>query len=103
MPYVLVHKVKVIYIILCNAVCQVYSISLMWYGHNKCLVLCATWWSVVCSVPRAAVTTSSCEFWEFMPGYHSPEVQANVKIKSLVKSATRCPHLTGHVVDYKEY
>ena len=36
-------------------------------------------------------------------GYHSPEVQANVKIKSLLKSATRWPHSTGHVVDSYEY
>ena len=32
-------------------------------------------------------------------GYHSPEVQANVKLKSLVKSAARWPHSTGHAVD----
>ena len=31
----------------------------------------------------------------------SPEVQANVKIKSLVKSAARWPHSTGHAVGYE--
>ena len=49
-------------------------------------------------VPRASAPTSSCEFWEFMPGYHSPEVQAKVKIKSLLKSATRWTQSTGHVL-----
>ena len=33
--------------------------------------------------------------------YHSPEVQAKVKIKSLVKSAARWPHPTGHAVGYE--
>ena len=36
-------------------------------------------------------------------GHHSPEVQANVKIKSLLKSATRWTYSTGHVVGSYEY
>ena len=36
-------------------------------------------------------------------GHHSPEVQANVKLKSLLKSAMRWPHSTGHVVGSYEY
>ena len=38
-----------------------------------------------------------------MPGSHSPEVQANVKLKSLLKSTTRWPHSTDHVVGSLEY
>ena len=33
--------------------------------------------------------------------HHSPEVQAKVKLKSLVKSAARWPHSTGHAVGYE--
>ena len=46
---------------------------------------------------RRVISGKSCQ------GYHSPEVQANVKLKSLVKSATRWPHSTGHVVGSYEY
>ena len=46
---------------------------------------------------RRVISGKSCQ------GNHSPEVQANVKLKSLVKSAARWPHSTGHVVDSYEY
>ena len=54
-------------------------------------------------VLRASTNTSSCVFPEYMPGDHNPEVQANVKIKSLVKSMTRWLHSTSHVIDSNEY
>ena len=41
---------------------------------------------------RRVISGKSCQ------GNHSPEVQANVKLKSLLKSAARWPHSTGHVV-----
>ena len=44
---------------------------------------------------RRVISGKSCQ------DYHSPEVQAKVKIKSLVKSAARWPHPTGHAVDYE--
>ena len=46
---------------------------------------------------RRVISGKSCQ------GHHSPEVQANVKLKSLLKSATRWPHSTGHVVGSYEY
>ena len=46
---------------------------------------------------RRVDSRNSCQ------GHHSPEVQANVKLKSLLKSATRWPHSTGHVVGSYEY
>ena len=46
---------------------------------------------------RRVNSRNSCQ------GSHSPEVQANVKIKSLLKSMTRWLHSTGHVVDSNEY
>ena len=46
---------------------------------------------------RRVISRKSCQ------GHHSPEVQANVKLKSLLKSATRWPHSTGHVVGSYEY
>ena len=36
-------------------------------------------------------------------GHHSPEVQANVKLKSLLKSARRWTYSTGHIVGSYEY
>ena len=46
---------------------------------------------------RRVNSRNSCQ------GPHSPEVQANVKIKSLLKSMTRWLHSTGHVIDSNEY
>ena len=75
----------------------------MWYMASAEVTAGGNVLAVVSSVPRASVNTSSCEFSEFMPGDHNPEVQANVKIKSLLKSMTRWLHSTGHVVDSNEY
>ena len=75
----------------------------MWFKASADVTAGGNVVAVVSSVPRASVITSSCEFWEFMPGDHNPEVQANVKIKSLLKSMTRWLHSTGHVIDSNEY
>ena len=53
-------------------------------------------------VPRAATNTSLCIVWDYMPGYHSPDGQANVKMKSLEQSLTRSLHPTRLVIDYNE-
>ena len=37
-----------------------------------------------------------------MPGFHSPDGQANVKMKSLEQSLTRCLSPKRHVIDYNE-
>ena len=53
-------------------------------------------------VPRAATNTSSCIVLDYMPGFHSPDGQANVKMKSLEQSLTRCLSPKRHVIDYNE-
>ena len=67
----------------------VYSISLNVEWPQHVLVFGGNVEPVVGPVLRAAAPTSSCEFWELMPGSHSPEVHANVNIKSMLKSVTR--------------
>ena len=49
------------------------------------------------SLHHRVISGKSCQ------DHHSPEVQANIKLKSLVKSVTRWPHSTGHVVGSDEY
>ena len=75
----------------------------MWYLASAEVTAGGNVFVVESPVLRASTNTSSCVFPEYMPGDHSPEVQANVKIKSLVKSMTRCLHSTRHVIDSNEY
>ena len=66
------------------------------------LLLAVTCFVVDSLVLKASTNTSSCIFMEYMPGSHSPDGQANVKMKSLEQSLTRCLHSTRHVIDYNE-
>ena len=75
----------------------------MWYKASAEVTAVGYMSVVESSVLRASTNISSCVSWEYMPGDHNPEVQANVKIKSLVKSMTHWLHSLSHVIDSNEY
>ena len=55
---------------------------------------------VDCPVRRASTNISSCIVLDYMPGFHSPDGQTNVNMKSLEQSLTRCLSLKRHVIDF---
>ena len=53
-------------------------------------------------VPRAATNTSSCIVLDYMPGFHSPDGQAKVNMKSLEQSLARYLSSKRYAIDFKE-
>ena len=101
------HKVKLLCIpriqnLVLDCMSNVQSKSPVDFWPQQKLLLVVTCFVVDSPVLRASTNTSLCIFWEYMPGFHSPDVQANVKMKSLEKSLTRCLHPTRHVIDSNE-
>ena len=78
------------------------------FGLSRCQLLAATCLWTACAVVIVLVAVASTNTlivyspWDYMPGFHIPDGQAKVNMKSLEQSLARYLSLKRYAIDYKE-